>query len=381
MNHEYPPLGGGSAVATKNLAEALVRGGDQAYVLTAGPESRRHEEHGVQIETLPVPVKSGKLASLGFWLAFSRKVPAALTRVIEDFRPDVINSHFLIPSGYAVARTRTKIPHIASTVGADVHDPTRSLVAVDKNPVIRRLAKRVTKHARAITAPSSDMHTRIMQVFGSNLNVHTLPWPVPPIAEDSRTRSDLNIDSSRFVIAALCRLVRRKRLDVLLQAIAKVKDLNPLLVVMGYGPQEQELRDLADQLDISANVLFTGMINEADKAAYLQQADLFCLASEHEAFGLVFVEAMSLSTPVIASTVGGQTDIIEEGLSGFLVQPGDAQAIAERIRQLSSDPQLLTKLKQAAKLRSAAYAPDAVAMKFRELFQWAVEDGSLQASR
>lgn len=375
LNHEYPPLGGGSAVATKHLAEALVRLGHTVRVLTPGTVDRRGEQHGVGVQQFRVALRPGRLAGWRTWLSFLRRGPEAAKRAIADFRPDVVHSQFLFPSGWVVARTSTTVPHVASTVGAEIHDPSRRFAA-DRNRVMRRCIQRVVRHARVVTTSARDLTVRLRALFPEAADVAEVPWPVPALVPDQRSRTDLGLPEDRLVVATLCRLVRRKRIDVLLDAVRHLGPDRAFLVVMGSGPLADPLRQSAEALGIAASVRFTGHVGEADKAAYLDSADVFCLPSDHEGFGLVYVEAMSVGTPVIATDVGGQTDVIRDGIDGFLVPRGDPRAVADRIAALGTDPELLARMKRAVPERAREFEPDIVAARFIGLYERAARSRS-----
>jgi glycosyltransferase involved in cell wall biosynthesis len=284
-------------------------------------------EASVQVDRCTAAVAHGKLAGLRSWLAFAMVASGRLRRAVSEMKPDVVASFFLVPAGWLVARTPSSIPHVTTIVGADIHDPTRR-ISPDRNRLVRRLAQRAVKHAAAVTAGTRDMIARTRALF-PDTEVHRIPLGVPPLAPDHRSRTELGLPEHGLVVATLSRLVQRKRLDLLLRAMAELPKLPIEAVIMGFGPAEQGLRQLADELGLGHRVHFTGAVSEADKAAYLGAADIFCLPSEHEAFGLVFVEAMSLGTPVISTNVGGQTDIIREGVDGFLVPVGDHRPLAD----------------------------------------------------
>jgi len=368
VNHEYPPQGGGSGVATKHLAEALVRVGHEVFVLTTADEPRRDEEQGVCVQRFRITPPTGQLAGLRGWLSFLRRGPAALRKAVAEFNPDVINSQFLFPSGYVVARTKTTVPHVASTVGAEIHDPSRRFSA-DRNWIMRACVRRVVGHARVVTTSARDLTTRVRALYPHARDITEIPWPVPPVQPDSRSRHELQLRDDQFVITTLCRLVKRKRIDVLLRAIQMLSHADVYLVVMGSGPLEGELRRMASELGLASVVRFTGQVSEADKAGYLGRSDVFCLPSDHEGFGLVFVEAMSLGTPVISTNVGGQTDIIREGVDGFLVPLAGHAALAKRIETLRTDRFMLSKMSQTVPERAREFAPDVIARRFAEVYE------------
>jgi glycosyltransferase involved in cell wall biosynthesis len=350
----------------KFLAEEAARRGHEVRVLTMGYCRGCSQEASVQVDRFIAAVKHGKLANLRSWLAFSARAPGQVRRAAAEMNPEIVASFFLVPAGWLVARTISGIPHVTTIVGADIHDPTRR-ISPDRSWLVRRMAGRAIRHAAAVTAGTRDMVARTQAVFPGT-RVYRISLGVPPLAPDRRSRTELGLPEHGLVVATLSRLVQRKRLDLLLRAMADLRHLPIQAVIMGFGPAEQSLRQLAAELGISHQVRFTGAVSEADKAAYLGAADIFCLPSEHEAFGLVFVEAMSLGTPVITTNVGGQTDIVREGIDGFLIPTGDHHALADRLVLLHDHPERLAAMQPAARERATRFTPQHTADGFLELF-------------
>jgi glycosyltransferase involved in cell wall biosynthesis len=374
LNHEYPPLGGGSGVAAKHLAEALAQLGHSVRVLTAGDGEEACEEGGVEIFRFGNGAKRGKVAGMRWWLTFLRQAPARFREALRDFRPDVVNSHFLFPAGLVVARTGTDVPHVATVVGADVYDPTRKISA-DRNWLMRQLARRTVQHAAVVTTMSHDMTNRTRLLF-PGADVRTVHWGVPPLQRIRRTRNELGLPENAIVVATLCRLVRRKRVDLILKAISDLDRPDVWLVVMGSGPEASQLKAAATELGIAGRVRFTGRISEAEKEVYLGQSDIFCLPSDHEGFGLVFLEAMGVGSPVITTNVGGQVDIVRNNVDGFLIPTGDAGALQHRLRLLVEDPARLALMKQSATERAAEFSPQRTARAFEDLFEHLAPDAA-----
>ena len=372
LTHEYPPLGGGAGVALLHLANGLVGLGHAVRVLTIGDSEQRQMSGGIEVERFRASANSNRLAGLTTWLSFLTAAPRHVRRAAAEFRPDVINAHFVFPAAFVVARSGLTIPHVASIVGADIHDPTRR-VSADNNLLVRWASRQALRHAEAVTSPSADLTDRTRALF-PDAKLATIPWGVPPVGCAEAGVGNLDLPDDAFVVATVCRLVRRKRVDRLIQAVADLNAAEPsgrpvILVIIGSGPAEADLRQQAAQLGIAQQVRFPGRVSDADKDAYLHRADVFCLASEHEGFGLVYIEAMSAGTPAIAASVGGQTDIIRDGVDGFLAPTGDAAALGRHLASLRDDDARLRAMKDAARQRAADFAPDKTAAAFADLYQ------------
>jgi len=135
---------------------------------------------------------------------------------------------------------------------------------------------------------------------------------------------------------AVCRLERQKGLDVALRALPDIVARHPdvHLVVLGEGPQRAELEQLARSLDIP--VYMPGRV--PDVAAWLRRADLLIHPARWEGFGLALLEAMLASLPVVATNVSSIPEIVEDGKTGLLVPPDDAEALAVAVTRVLDEP-------------------------------------------
>jgi len=116
------------------------------------------------------------------------------------------------------------------------------------------------------------------------------------------------------------------------------------LVAVGGGDDLPRLRGLAADLGVSARVVSLENLSREQAAACYANADVFALPSTGEGFGLVFLEAMALSKPIIGVAAGGAMDVVEDGVNGFLLPPGDAQSLHRSLEQLLGDASLREKL-------------------------------------
>jgi glycosyltransferase involved in cell wall biosynthesis len=142
-----------------------------------------------------------------------------------------------------------------------------------------------------------------------------------------------------------------KNYQLLLEAAARLPDALPWrLILIGDGPERDRLQQTAGQLGIGARLSLLG--HRDDIAALLGELDIFVLPSASEGMSNTLLEAMAARVAVVASDVGGNSEIIEAGRSGLLFAPGDAVAAAQAIRQLAGDAQLRERLAGAGAQRA-----------------------------
>jgi glycosyltransferase involved in cell wall biosynthesis len=145
------------------------------------------------------------------------------------------------------------------------------------------------------------------------------------------TRSKLNINKRDFVIGIAGRITEQKGHRYLLEAMSMLnsKYKNVKLLIIGVGELLGEMKRIAYELGIAENVIFMGF--REDLAELYSIMDVFCLPSVYEGLGLVLVEAMFCGTIVIGSSIHGITEIINDGINGFLVPPADSNALANTL--------------------------------------------------
>ena len=156
--------------------------------------------------------------------------------------------------------------------------------------------------------------------------------------------------------------------DVLLSAFARVLRQVPEaeLILVGDGPLRGQLEHQARSLGVAPKVRFEGSVREV--WPFLADADLFALASRYEPLGIAALEAMAAGLPVVASRVGGLADLVEPGVTGELVPPGDPNALAARLVALIQTPASLKAMGAASRARALAHRADRAIAGYLQLY-------------
>jgi glycosyltransferase involved in cell wall biosynthesis len=140
------------------------------------------------------------------------------------------------------------------------------------------------------------------------------------------------------------------------------------LVVVGEGPELGPLRQLAAVRGLAGRVRFAGRVDEERKWQLLAAADAYLSATLHEGFGLVYLEAMAAGLPVVTPDHGGQSDFLEDGVTGWLVPPGDDEALAAAIARLLTSPERREAMRRENALRAERFTAERCASGYEELF-------------
>mgnify|MGYP001268966915 FL=1 len=153
-------------------------------------------------------------------------------------------------------------------------------------------------------------------------------------------------------------VIPRKGLHVLISALTKVKVpwrlrvAGSLAVTPDYA---HRMRRMAAEAEVDDDVTWLGALTDAELAGEMAAADVLAVPSDYEGFGIVYLEGMGFGLPSLATTAGAAAEIITDGENGYLIAPGDAAALAERIEALAADRALLAGMSAAARQRYAAH--------------------------
>jgi glycosyltransferase involved in cell wall biosynthesis len=229
-------------------------------------------------------------------------------------RPDVVNSHNWPAHRYAVLARPFR-----ATIALTIHGENSATTARASRPIVDGVIAVSTRVGERFL----ERHPRWERArFATIDNGVQLP---PSPARGS---------GGGKVIATVARLDAVKDLGTLLAALARLPDVELLLV--GDGPERVPLQELAAALGLGARVRFLGY--RRDVAQLLDGADLFALSSLTEGMSLAVLEAMAAGLPVVGTRGGGMPDVVDDGVTGLLVPPRDPAALAAVLRTLLDDP-------------------------------------------
>ncbi len=233
-------------------------------------------------------------------------------------------------------------------------------------PLVRGLIGFVLDHADAVIVLSKSFRAGV-GAMTKNRNLHLVHNPIR--ASDFSKAGGAGPFPLRLLFVG--DVIERKGIGELLAAMKIVLDTAPsaLLTICGNGRTER-YRRLCEDLEISGSVVFSGFVSGEAKLSAFASASLFVLPSHVEGMPMVIIEAMAAGLPVVATTVGGIPEMIEEGINGFLVAPRDPAALADRVLRLLSDRNLYDSM-CAANARKAleVFDIDAVAVEICGIYE------------
>lgn len=380
-NYEYPPLGGGGGVINAMLAEQLAHTHEVAVLTSAGLGlSEREVVNGVRVIRVPVYMRSQQAAAnFSSMAAFMVNGTRAGKKLLAEESFDIINTHFALPSGpvgHLLAK-KFAIPNVLSVHGGDLYDPSK-FTSPHRHWLLRNWVKILLRKADVVVGQSHNTLENVATYYDADLATRLIPLGIHrPPAIDSPGRQELGFSDDEFLLVTMGRLVSRKGLDRLLHIVAGLNLPKVRLVVIGSGPLESELKELAAQLGLESSVSFQGFVSEERKLQLLEVSDLYVSSSQHEGFGLVFLEGMAMGLPIICYDHGGQSDFLEHGKTGGLLALNNEEAFAACVREYYKDEKSRASVGKINKSRVENYFIDNCASQYEALFSEIVKSRSV----
>ena len=357
MVGQFPPHIGGVGVHIHSLSKELIRQGHEVYVITY-PHKDIRDIDGIHV----IGTKGVNIPGLrGLFFAINAK--KELKELIEREDIDIIHGHYLFPAGWASVKagksTHTKT--YVTSHGSDMFELYK------KQAYTRPLIRKVLKDADVVLAVSNALKDEIIKTKIPNIEKKVrLHWNSVDINKfkttkenESKFRKELvhefNIAADKPIILFVGNIIKRKNVDLLLEA-KKQLNTKANLVVVGDGPLLEQLKAKAEKEYFDGNlenVYFTG--SRTDVEDIIPSCDLLVLPSFTESFGLVLIEALACGKPVIGSNVGGIKEIITDDV-GLLIDPNDSEDLTKAIDRILTDKNLMEKFKSNARNRAKDFA-------------------------
>jgi glycosyltransferase involved in cell wall biosynthesis len=353
-NYEFPPVGGGGSKASFALARALARRGQQVTVLTSGHPGAPSVEviHNIRVHRVWSWRKGVHDCGLRGAITFLISALPRLRSILRSEDIDVVHYFFGLPTGLLSIYSHgiAKVPYVVSLRGSDVplYDcESRKLTLLHR--LTRGASRRIWGSASEVFAVSKGLKQMAQKSFPEV----TVDVIYNGVDCDARPRESYGADAREAPVRITCvsRLIPRKGLGDLIEAVASLDDLRLELVLIGAGPSEEALREFASQRGVSDRVRFVGYCDPQTVMAENERADLFVLPTHSEAFANVILEAMSTGLPVVATRVGGVAEAVLDGETGILVDAHQPEQLAAAIRKLAENPDLRAAFGRAGRER------------------------------
>ncbi len=360
----YPSVGG-SGILASELGDELSKRGHEIHFISYEQPFRMPA--GSRVHFHPVQVSSYDLFK---YPDYTLPLSVKMAEVGRDHGLDVLHVHYAVPHATAaiLARAMLHEEHRLNIV-TTLHGTDTTLLGRD--PGYGPAIKHALEHSDAITTVSEFMRRETVRLLGVQRPIEVIPnFFEPHPAEHSRDelRRELGLADGEAMLLHLSNLRPLKRLDLLLDTIARLKPrlAFKLVVLAGSDPAtllaEAGRRGVADRLVVREKV--------TDIEGYLAAADLGIFTSEVESFCLSILELMSLGCPSAAFAVGGIPEVVTSGETGFLAPFPDTAALAAGLESLLRDPTRRAAMGAAARERARRrFSAAAIIPRYEALYR------------
>jgi glycosyltransferase involved in cell wall biosynthesis len=279
-------------------------------------------------------------------LDISPRLAGAVVRATRAERPDLLHTHMVHGDVYgSIAASVLRVPFVSSR-----HNDDRYLLGP-----FRYVDRAFMRRVRRVIAISDAVRQFLVLTGLPEGKLSTIHYGLDelPAAPSELTPEQAGVAPDCQLVLAIGRLIQQKDHETLLRAFALVREGRPgaRLAILGWGALEEQTHALANELGLADAVVLPGRV---EPRAWLERADVFAHTSRWEGFGIVLLEAMLAGLPIVATRVSAVPEIVADGQSGLLVDPGDAPAFAVALAELLDDPSRRRLLGQAGLARVRA---------------------------
>ena len=355
---------GGVAVHVKYLISYLSNFNDlNIDVVTFGQENNTYQKDNITYSELK-RMRFGKIL-FPFELLYDL---IRLKRVIKKLHPDLIHIQSTIPLFSFLGLYLINDYNILLTLHGyireeyKIHVGFKKIVNIVFGIPLERLA--LSKIPRIIT-----VSPQVKDFISKKTNSKIIMIPNGIDLKYIQKIQPANRNNNPIVFF-LGMLTKGKGIADLIKSISIVKKdiTNVKLFIGGSGPYEDALRKLVTEFDLEENVTFLGFLNEEEKFSYMKSIDLFILPSHWESFPIVLLEAMACGKPIIATDIGGVSYAVNNGVNGYLYEPGDVKELTNKIIKLLLNKELMEQMGKENQKKSLDFNWDSIAEETKKVY-------------
>ena len=331
----YPSQGGSGVVATE-LGQGLAQRGHEVHFITSSlPVRLRHFEHNIYFhevrpENYPVFL----------YPPYSLSLAAKMADVTETYGLDILHAHYAMPhaAGAYLARQMMRgqrpVKIVTTLHGTDI-------TLVGQAPGFHRVTKFSIEESDCVTSVSDWLRRETVRLFDITKPISVIPNFVDnarfrPQGDASRRKEFATPEEKLLLHISNFRPV--KNVEIVVEVFDRVSRSVPSrLLLVGDGPEWSTVSRRVHERGLQERVHFLG--NQDHIEELMPLADAFLLPSHHESFGLVALESLACGVPVVATRVGGTGEVVEDGVTGYLRDPGDVEALTQAVMRLFSNPE------------------------------------------
>ena len=366
----YPTYGGSGVVATELGLELSKRGHEVHFITYNQPVKLNLFNNNIHYHEVIVPDYP-----LFHYQPYELALSSKIVDMVQLHKIEILHVHYAIPHAYAaymskqMLKTRgINLPIVTTLHGTDI-------TLVGSHPFYKNAVEFSINNSDAVTSVSEDLKKDTLSYFSIEKNIEVIPNFVDL---DKYNNIDKNFNRNVLanddekIITHISNFRKVKRIDDVINSYNLInKKINSKLILLGDGPERIKAEKLCDELKLNDKVLFLGASNETAKILYL--SDVFILASTTESFGLVALEAMASSVPVISTNSGGLPEVNKDGFSGYLSNVGDINTMAKNAIKILEDSSRLQNFKKNAKLQANKFDVHNIVPNYEDIYKRTLE--------
>jgi len=340
----YPSVGGSGILATALGEELAGRGHEVHFICYERPF--RLGEATPRVFFHPVEISEYKLFK---YPDYTLPLSVKMAEVSRDHGLDILHVHYAVPHATAAILAQSMLPAgQRPCVVTTLHGTDVTLLGhnAQYGPAIRH----ALHSSDAVTAVSGFLKAEAQRLIGVECPIeiiHNFYEPQPPCRTRQEVRRELGVADNEAMVLHTSNLRPVKRIDLLLEAAARVRPRESFKLVILAGEDFAPFNSEVQRLSLEGRIVVRERVHDVEN--YVQAADIGLVTSESESFCLSILEAMNFACPSVATRVGGIPEVIDDNRTGLLVPFGDADALARSVEELIQNAEHRVALGQAAK--------------------------------
>lgn len=362
----YPTYGGSGIVATE-LGMSLANKGYEVHFISSAMPARLDIAnpniffHKVNVQTYP----------LFQYQPYDIALSSMIYRVVNLYKLDILHAHYAIPYAYAAFTAKQMLKEVNADVPLVTTLHGTDITLVGQHPSYKHAVEFSINQSDTITSVSESLKVDTLQKFHIKKEIQVITNFIDNSEfsnyEVCARKQLANPDEKILIHVSNLRPV--KRVSEVLEIFKNVhKKVKSKLVIIGEGPDMEVINEfLEENPELMDKVRLMGKVNDLYKI--LELSDVFLLPSEQESFGLAALEAMAASTPVISSNAGGIPEVNIQGVTGFLAEVGNVEAMSNYTIKLLSDEKLLAQMKINAKEQAIKFDLKNILPIYEEMYE------------
>lgn len=341
----YPTVGGSGIIATE-LGKLLAERGHEIHFITSSRPFRL-EQYREMKRIYYHEVKVNEY-SVFQYPPYDITLASKMAEVAKRYDLDLIHVHYAVPHAVCGILAKQMLDHKLKIM-TTLHGTDITVLGYD--PSLREIIRFAIEQSDVVTAVSEDLARQTRELVQTTKPIETVynfvDERVYTRNEVTERKKRYGIDDEERVFIHISNFRPVKRVPDVIRSFKLISEqMKAKLLLIGEGPDLEEVKRLIYEFDLEDNVLVLGRQNQI--ADFLSMSDLLLLLSEKESFGLVALEAMACGVPVIATNTGGIPEVVIDGETGYLCDVGAVECIAEKAVHLLTDESRYERFSRAA---------------------------------